>query len=359
MKGAPSSPVSTAMQETFGCAVANRFYQLLDDESDPFDILQKAEEEKNRRKKDETAGSAASKKAGAQKGGKKETQKERKVLSAGATTEVPEPQQTVPKRAPKRGEREGQNENYGAEVKVDRVERRTAFREFRPNVIEKPLEYSIEKPLERLDRGRPERGWGGGRGGMRGRGRGGFPRNVDGVDQRGKREFERHSGSDRAEIEHTPMEENTETDDTQEVAEGEPDAKMTEESAPEMTLDEWKSLQHQNRPKPEFNIRKPESAVPTKALVIHKSKFKDNLKEEDDDYHPCFRKPANDITSQLDINFGSLARPSRGGRGGPRGGRGRIRREEPFPHEVVNVPPQMEHVLAPNPDDPEDFPALA
>lgn len=37
-----------------------------------------------------------------------------------------------------------------------------------------------------------------------------------------------------------------------------------------------------------------------------------------------FRKPANDITSQLEINFGDLGRPSRG-RGGPRGrgGRGR------------------------------------
>lgn len=35
------------------------------------------------------------------------------------------------------------------------------------------------------------------------------------------------------------------------------------------------------------------------------------------DHH--FRKPANDITSQLEINFGDLGRPGRG-RGGPRGG---------------------------------------
>lgn len=34
-----------------------------------------------------------------------------------------------------------------------------------------------------------------------------------------------------------------------------------------------------------------------------------------------FRRPANDITSQLEINFGDLGRPGRG-RGGPRGGRG-------------------------------------
>lgn len=37
------------------------------------------------------------------------------------------------------------------------------------------------------------------------------------------------------------------------------------------------------------------------------------------DHH--FRKPANDITSQLEINFGDLGRPGRG-RGGSRGGRG-------------------------------------
>lgn len=34
-----------------------------------------------------------------------------------------------------------------------------------------------------------------------------------------------------------------------------------------------------------------------------------------DDYGNFFRKPVNDITSMLDINFGSLDRPRRGGRG--------------------------------------------
>lgn len=54
------------------------------------------------------------------------------------------------------------------------------------------------RPLERLDRERPIRGRGGGRGGMRGRGRGGgINKSFDGFDQRGKREFERQSGSDK------------------------------------------------------------------------------------------------------------------------------------------------------------------
>lgn len=50
-----------------------------------------------------------------------------------------------------------------------------------------------------------------------------------------------------------------------------------EEVVQEMTLDEWKNLQQQNRPKPEFNIRKPESTVPSKAVVIHKSKYSDDV----------------------------------------------------------------------------------
>lgn len=42
--------------------------------------------------------------------------------------------------------------------------------------------------------------------------------------------------------------------------------------AVEMTLDEWKALQATSRPKADFNIRKAEDQIPTKAKVIHKSK---------------------------------------------------------------------------------------
>lgn len=51
------------------------------------------------------------------------------------------------------------------------------------------------------------------------------------------------------------------------------------------------------------------------------------LKEDFEDDSHFFRKAANDITSQLDINFGNLPRPGRGTRGA-RGGRGRVRRVE-------------------------------
>nr|XP_034955406.1 intracellular hyaluronan-binding protein 4 isoform X2 [Zootoca vivipara] len=372
MKGALASPVAhaTAMQETFGCAVANRFHQLLDDESDPFDILREAERRKQQSKKREEAAAAppAGRKPGpggaaaaAAAAAKRESQKERK----GASFLQPESPPAVPgqKRAPKRGEQQGWNENRGTEVKQDKAEWRPSFREYRPHEMERQAELTLERPIDRFDRERPMRGRGGGRGGMRGRGRGGgMNRTFNGFDQRGKREFDRQSGSDKTELEQTaPMEETAETEENPGAPEGESPTKVAEgepveEVVQEMTLDEWKNLQEQSRPKPEFNIRKPETTVPSKAVVIHKSKYRDDVLKEDfeDDAH-FFRKAANDITSQLDINFGNLPRPGRGARGA-RGGRGRVRRVE---DSGGHRPEVMMHTTAPNPDDPEDFPALA
>lgn len=273
----------------------------------------------------------------------------------------------------------------------DRAERRS-YRDFQPCETERQADSTLEKftdekPVDRFDRDRPLRGRGGPRGGLRSRGRGGpGNRPFDRFDQRGKREFERYGGSDKIAIR---TEDNMggcgvrtwgsgkDTSDVEPSAPAEeppvveeppdpleegspakvPELEVEEETqVQEMTLDEWKTLQEQTRPKPEFNIRKPESSVPSKAVVIHKSKYRDDMVKNDceDDTH-VFRKAANDITSQLEINFGNLPRPGRGARGGTRGGRGRIRRPE-------NYGPRAEVVMqevAPNPDDPEDFPALA
>ncbi|KFV50582.1 Intracellular hyaluronan-binding protein 4, partial [Tyto alba] len=267
------------------------------------------------------------------------------------------------KRAPKRGEQQGFN-NRGAELKQDKTEWRPSFREYHPYEPEKQVEFGLERnllfrPIERLDCERPIRGRGGGRGGMRGRGRGGgINRSFNGFDQRGKREFERQSRNNKIGMEQTaPVEETAETAEQPGASEGEPLNKVSEgepmeEVVQEMTLDEWKNLQQQNRPKPEFNIRKPESTVPSKAVVIHKSKYRNDMQKDFEDDSHVFRRPVNDITSQLDINFGSLSRPGRGSRGA-RGGRGR-RVEETGPRTEVVV-----QLVAPNPDDPEDFPALS
>ncbi|KAJ7404109.1 Intracellular hyaluronan-binding protein 4 [Willisornis vidua] len=340
MKGTVGSPV---IQENFGCAVANRFYQLLGNESDPFDVLSDAErrQQQQRKKRGETAAGGRAVPSDRAGGGKRETQKERR--QPGCSPVPTEPPQPGQKRAPRQGE-EQELRNRGADVKQDKTEWRPSLRECRLDGTQRQMEFPVEKkknltssllcrPVERLDCERPVRGRGGGRSGMRGRGRGGgISRGFDGFDQRGKREFERQSGNDKI------------------AAEAEPG----EEVVQEMTLDEWKNLQQQNRPKPEFNIRKPESTVPSKAVVIHKSKYNKDLQKEDleDDSH-VFRKPTNDITSQLDINFGSLSCPghrSRGARGDCGHGR-----------KVEEIRPQREivvEVVAPNPYDPEDFPAL-
>uniref|UniRef100_A0A8C8AQ20 Hyaluronan binding protein 4 n=1 Tax=Otus sunia TaxID=257818 RepID=A0A8C8AQ20_9STRI len=356
MKGAVGSRVAAVMQERFGCAVANRFYQLLDDESDPFDILREAERRQQQRKK------LRSRRRGAGAGSPGAAAR-RGLPLAPRLPRLWQPWRGQ-KQAPKLGEQQGFN-NRGAEVKQDKTEWRPSFREYRSHETEGQVEFTVERnllfrPIERLDRERPIRGCGGGRGRVRGRGRGsGINRSFDGFDQRGKREFERRSGNDKTGMEQTaPMEETAETaeqpgasggEHLNKVAEGEP----MEEVVQEMTLDEWKNLQQQNRPKPEFNIRKPESTVPSKAVVIHKSKYSDDLQKDFEDDSHVFRRPVNDITSQLDINFGSLPRPGRGSRGA-RGGRGR-RVEEAGPRPEVAV---MVQLVAPNPDDPEDFPAL-
>ncbi|NWW13675.1 HABP4 protein, partial [Oreocharis arfaki] len=363
MTGLVGSPVAAVMQENFGCSVANRFCQLLDDESDPFDILREAERRQQQRQKRDEAAVAARRAVpgGRAGGGRRETQKERRQLES-SLAPAPPPLPGL-KRTPRRGEQQGVG-NRGAEAKQDKTEWRPSFREYRPYAAQRQVEFTVERyvPVGRLDYERPVRGRGGGRGGMRGRGRGGgLNRSFDGFDQRGKRELERQSGSYKIGTEQTaPMEETVETPEQRGTSEGEALSKVAEgepmeEVVQEMTLDEWKNLQQRNRPKPEFNIRKPESTVPSKAVVIHKSKYSDSLQKEDfeDDSH-VIRKPVNDITSQLDINFGSLPRPGRGSRGA-RGGWGRGRR----PGEAVPRPEAVVQLVAPNPDDPEDFPALA
>lgn len=108
MKGALGSPVAAAaagaaMQESFSCVVANRFHQLLDDESDPFDILREAERRRQqqlqRKRRDEVAAAGTGAGAGAGNrggrspagasghrpgaaGGRRESQKERRGLPA-------------------------------------------------------------------------------------------------------------------------------------------------------------------------------------------------------------------------------------------------------------------------------------
>uniref|UniRef100_A0A8D2MD84 Hyaluronan/mRNA-binding protein domain-containing protein n=1 Tax=Zonotrichia albicollis TaxID=44394 RepID=A0A8D2MD84_ZONAL len=214
-----------------------------------------------------------------------------------------------------------QQQQQGEGKPIDRRPERRPPRERR---FEKPAEdkgdggeFSVDKPI--LDR--PMRGRGGlGRGRGRGRGMG----RGDGFDSRGKREFDRHSGSDRSSVSHShfsglkhedkrggsgshnwgtvkdeltckkaqlpPLCNCSELDQsavTEETPEGEehPPAdsenkeneveEVKEEGPKEMTLDEWKAIQSKDRAKVEFNIRKPNEGADgqwKKGFVLHKSK---------------------------------------------------------------------------------------
>ncbi|XP_030623894.1 plasminogen activator inhibitor 1 RNA-binding protein [Chanos chanos] len=340
-----SEDSSGKLDNGYGCAITNRFGQLLGDESDPFDILHEAQLEVQQKKKKDVANKASSNKAG-----KKESQRERRTL--------------VPIT--------GQKSSAQVEiVSQERGGKRVTFKDRKPNAKDDSVGFSIERPSDQIDRA--GRGSGRGRGGRGG----GFFKSTDGFDQRGKREFERHSGSDRASVRAEekrrgsgPHNWGSMRDQMSAVVDGEPsdevgddiqapdadgenhppEAEAVVEVAIEMSLDEWKALQEQNRPKKEFNIRKADTSVPSKAVVIHKSKHIEGNSESE---IVVYRRPANDITSQLEINFGDLARPFRGGRGG-RGGRGRGN----FAPQTERSPQKFMEVV-PNPNDPEDFPALA
>jgi len=412
------------MQEGFGCAITNRFDHLLDDESDPFELLKQAAI----KKKEAPVPGAAKTAAQAAKQQKKDSLKDRKSPLADKKEESQAP---VPlkkdgagmRRMGRRPEGEGGRPQGGqgeGRPPTDRrpVDRRPPRRFERPASEggEKPEggEFSVEKPIGE----RPMRGRGGPRGGRGGRGRG--MGRSDGFDSRGKREFDRHSGSDKSQkgeekrggsgshnwgTVKDDMNELDQSNVTDENPEGEehPPADSEnkeneveegpkEEVAKEMTLDEWKAVQDKERAaaKVEFNIRKAnEGADWKKGYVLHKSKTEDEKKagalideaeepsKAEDEHH--FRKPANDITAQLEINFGDLGRPGRGGRGGPRGGRGgrgrggesrgdrepRGDRDRDRDGASARTPrgggrtERPSGVSVPNVDDPEAFPALA
>uniref|UniRef100_A0A2I3S9E5 Hyaluronan/mRNA-binding protein domain-containing protein n=1 Tax=Pan troglodytes TaxID=9598 RepID=A0A2I3S9E5_PANTR len=363
------------LQEGFGCVVTNRFDQLFDDESDPFEVLKAAENKKKEAGRGGVGGPGAKSAAqaaaqtnsnAAGKQLRKESQKDRKNPLPPSVGVVDKKEETQPPVAPKKEgiRRVGRRPDQQLQGEGKIIDRRPERQPPCERRFEKPLEekgeggeFSVDRPI--IDR--PIRG----RGGL-GRGRGGRGRGMgrgDGFDSRGKREFDRHSGSDRSSFSHysglkhedkrggsgshnwgtvkdelTDLDQSNVTEETPEGEEHHPVAdtenkendveEVKEEGPKEMTLDEWKAIQNKDRAKSE------------------EAHAEDSVM----DHH--FRKPANDITSQLEINFGDLGRPGRGGRGG-QGGRGRGGR----PNRGSRT--DKSSASAPDVDDPEAFPVLA
>ncbi|KAM4577353.1 intracellular hyaluronan-binding protein 4-like [Odontesthes bonariensis] len=357
------------LTDAFGCAVANRFGNLLDDDADPFDLISEVETEKEKKeKKKKKKGEGGQLKQ--KKPGQKESQKDRRGPMALDGQEQASVNKQQAGHAPVTESRDGREEAQRGMKRAAAVQRRV-------NQEEQPLEYSISKPFYNDDSDLMGRGGNRGRRGARG---GGYPRNLEYFNPRGKREYDRRNGtgispeekrggrgpwnwgcvegtselmevtSDAAVKSEEPQ---TAVDEENLNVATDEDKEMVVRVAMEMTLDEWKALQETDRPKAEFNIRKADHKIPSKAKVIHQSKHLENPKEALEDEGTSLRRSVNDITSLLDINFGSLGRPCRGGRG--RGGRGgqstRLERAE--------LMMEREDGMAPDPDNPDEFPALS
>ncbi|XP_040899277.1 intracellular hyaluronan-binding protein 4-like [Toxotes jaculatrix] len=367
------------LPDAYGCVVSNRFGNLLDDDADPFDLISEVEteKEKDKKKKKKKKEEEEKRKGKQKKPGQRESQKDRRVPIAS------EGQDPAPAHKQQQEQQQARPESRDGREEGQRGMKRAAAGERRANQEEYPQEFSISKPSHYAES--DLRGRGGIRSRRGSRGGGGYTRNPDNFNLRGKREYDRHNGTgispeekrggrgpwnwgcvDEAasELMEVTSDAPVKPEEPQIPVDEENQNKTVEEEdgeavvqvAVEMTLDEWKAVQEMSRPKAVFNIRKAENKIPSKAKVIHLSKHLENLKgslEDIEDEGNFLRRSVNDITSLLDINFGSLGRPTRGGRG--RGARGGLTSR---PERAKPIQERRDD-LAPNPDDPEDFPALS
>ncbi|ESN99083.1 hypothetical protein HELRODRAFT_188995 [Helobdella robusta] len=239
------------------------------------------------------------------------------------------------------------------------------------------------------DRDEPFRGRGGyRRGGYNRGGRGGH----DGLDRNVKREFDRHSGSDKSGLKphekregggahnwgsvkddiadhmnnagvsdltdtnrSDPTEENVLPD--QPVVDGEAEVKKEPEEK-QLTLDEWKKLEDEKRVKSQFNIRKANEGCSdpkwNKMFVLKKKEDDEEEEyEEEDDDDSGFdgKKSKNVVPIRITFNDARRGNRGRGGRGGPGGSR----RND----GDVMEKKKTKEAPAPNVADEKDFPSLS
>lgn len=366
------------MENSYGIGVQNRFGAYFDEEADPFDLIAKpaavprsSDEKENKDKK--------SSKTTTKKANKSDVvAKPEKTVPQGKTQDAKqqrngdnrvkfsdrEERNNRRNRPENAGPRDTTNGHVGQRFDEDRPPRR--FDNDRP-----PRRFDNDRPPRRFDddgaprqrftEGAPRRfndGEGGGRGRGRGMGRG--------RGRGGKREFDRHSGSERSgvkpvdkregsgsynwgsdkdqiqeiqtsdqlqateldtsneEKEKAPKEAGEEGGATSEGESGKEDAPKEDEEPKEMTLDEYKAMQKAARVKPEFKLRKAGEGENTnqwkKTYVLKKKEESDDEEEssgeeevgEEDDHH-------NKKKYILDIDFQFNDSPGRGGRGRGRG----------------------------------------
>ncbi|KOC65262.1 Plasminogen activator inhibitor 1 RNA-binding protein [Habropoda laboriosa] len=381
------------MESMYSITVTNKFSLALGDDEDPHEKLREEELKKEARKKEKLSEKEnKSKQPDAQKGTGNKTQKNRVIKDA--QQQASKVQDSKKDQAIKKYRRKNLQYFHVVVILYKFSSEGRETREFRNSNDNQRGDYGERR----------------GRGGMRGmvRGRGG-PRGRGGYDYRGKREFDRQSGSDKTGVKpvdkkdgagshnwgthNDEIEEslNQESQDwanekpdadanqtTTEVKEGEATADAVEEKpVEELTLDEYKAILN-NRVKPQFNVRKAGEGEDLtrwkKMYALQKKKEGAEEEEEEEEEYDAAAEYPQRVGRQkrvlgIEIQFSDSRRGS-GGRGRGRGrgeranGRGFGNRGAPRDGDTRGPAPQSEQRSprgrqnAPKVDDENDFPSL-
>ncbi|XP_028045004.1 plasminogen activator inhibitor 1 RNA-binding protein isoform X2 [Monomorium pharaonis] len=354
------------MENEYTVTVTNKFLLALDESEDPLEVLKVREQEKEAKKKERISEKENKSKQqhqqqqqqqqqqqsqDGQKAANNKTQKSRVIKDAQqppSKAQEAKKDQAVDKKAQPRATGGDRNVKFSGESREERNNRRNRedgervlrgqgeFRRGPPSEGREPREFRSSNETQRSEYGERR-----GRGGMRGMGRGrGGPRGRGGFDNRGKREFDRQSGSDKTE---------SLNQDSQDWANDKPDSdpqaptevkngetttdttveeKPVEEETRELTLDEWKALRS-NRAKPQYNLRKAGEGEDLsrwkKMYALEKKKEGNEEEEEEEEEYDAAAEYPQRVGRQkrvlgIEIQFSDSRRGS-GGRG--RGGRGR------------------------------------
>lgn len=382
------------MENSYGVGLVNRYALFLDDESDPLDALKAREQAKELKKKTKEAekenkGKPETKPKGptvAARKGIKETQnvksQEIKNTEQQKSKGPARPNERNTERPPPR-RREDRPQNGAVENKEGgpRPPRRE-YGDRRPNYERRNFSDNPEggdrrgKPRDPRDRE--------------------FPKGPRPGDNRGKREFDRRSGSDKTGVKPVDKREGggphnwgTFKDEIEDLnktgSEGEaveekaPDAAAAgdaqpEERAPptedeprELTLDEYKALRKTQRTTPHYNLRKPgegEDLSQWKNLVKLEKKKEATADDEDSDDEYDLADYPQRVGRQkrvlgIEFTFNDTARRGGGGVRGRGRGRGRGGPRAPPREPEVEIERPSRHAAPPKVDDSKDFPSLS
>ncbi|XP_051157147.1 plasminogen activator inhibitor 1 RNA-binding protein-like isoform X2 [Leptopilina boulardi] len=378
------------MEATYSITVHNKYSLALDEDEDPLEVLKIREAEKEAKKKEKLSEKEnKSKQPETQKSAGTKTQKSRVIKDAQQhTPKIQESKKDQVEKKPSQPRTGGdRNLKFSGESREERNNKRNRedgerqprnqmdnrrgppgeHREQRePREPREPRDFRGPGDNSRPDFGERRGGRGGSRGGGMNRGRGGSRGGRGGFDNRGKREFDRQSGSDKTgvkpvdkkdgagshnwgthndEIEESLNQESqdwdaekpeidlstpatTEAAKEGEVANTSTEEKPIEEESREITLDEWKAKQG-TRAKPQYNLRKAgegEDLSRWKKMYALEKKKEGEEEDEDDEEYDATEYPQRvgrqKRVFDIDIQFSDNRRggSGRGGRGG-RGGR--------------------------------------